>query len=137
MNGRSNGRHAQIMATLVSTMVQQRVTAPSSVIRLALISNSASYRACAFRTYENIQVISSPRPPVLKVEIRMIVTMTTLEKHISRANNEQIRINLQATKREDQAKAEFLTCRDLEQVLDQRHRQDQNDYVGDGVEKRL
>jgi hypothetical protein len=112
------------MATLVSTIVQQSVTAPSSVMELVLISSSASYGTSAFRMYEDSQVISSPRPPVLKVEIRIIVTMTTLEEHVSRAKHRRYGSHSQATEREDQAKAKFLTCRNLEQVLDQRHRHD-------------
>lgn len=93
--------------------------------RLASVSTCARCNPCPLRIDKDLQVMSSPRPPVLNVEIRMIVTMTTLEKHVSSARyDDRFGSVLQATKRENQTKAEFLTSRNLKQVLDQRHRQD-------------
>jgi hypothetical protein len=46
------------------------------------------------------------------------------EEQVSRVKHRQFDGLLQATEREDQAKAKFLTCGNLEQVLDQRHRHD-------------
>lgn len=46
--------------------------------------------------------------------MRMIVTMTTLEEIVSGAKYSEVGEILQATKRKDQAKTEFLTGRNLE-----------------------
>lgn len=79
--------------------------------------------------------MSSPKPPDLKVVIRIIVTMTTL--HCVRTGEWRRDSNLQAAESKDQAKTELLTGRNLKQILDKRHRQDENQYIRYGVEKRL
>lgn len=78
IRGRKRGRQAHITETLVSIILQQSVTAPSSGGRVRRLVRDMKGEVRMNARRQNLHVVSEPWAPVLKVVMRTIVHIVTL-----------------------------------------------------------